>query len=248
MANPSTARVRARLNQDLPWAAYALGDLDERRARHCQWFIRDESIALLYREFVTPIFWAAGDPAIVEDVPDLVACHLQIPELFLEPIRQRLQVDWTRRMFRMSLDARDFHPAKTRLEVERLDRAHEADVRALYADGGARHEEPDFFFDSQMDDGTFFGVRNGHALVAAGGTHLYSEAERVGTIGNVYTHHAHRGRGYAAAVTTAVVRDLISRGTETIALNVKCDNAAAIRVYTTLGFRIHCPFLEGHTS
>lgn len=240
--------AREQLTKDPAWAAYALGDLDERRARHCQWFIRDGSIALLYREFAAPIFWAAGDPAILEDVPDLAGCDLQIPEPFLEPIQARIPIAWTRPMFRMVLDERDFQPGTTTVAVDRLDSAQAADVRALYADGVARHEEPDFFFASQMDDRTFFGVRSGGALVAAGGTHLYSEAERVGTIGNVYTHHAHRGRGYAAAVTTAIVRELISRGMQTLALNVKRDNAAAIHVYETLGFRIHCPFLEGRTS
>jgi predicted GNAT family acetyltransferase len=101
---------------------------------------------------------------------------------------------------------------------------------------------------SQLADGAFFGVREHGRLIAAGGTHLYSASERVATIGNVYTHSAHRGRGLAAAVTAAVVRTLLARGTGTIALNVKSANAAAIAVYERLGFRFHARFYEGQAG
>ena len=66
---------------------------------------------------------------------------------------------------------------------------------------------------SQLGDGTFFGVRREGRLVAAGGTHLYSAAESVGAVGNVYTHRAYRGQGHASAVTSAIVRRLIERDT-----------------------------------
>ena len=81
---------------------------------------------------------------------------------------------------------------------------------------------------------------------AAGGTHLYSAAESVGAIGNVYTRRSHRGHGYAAAVVAAIVERLIERGTETIGLNVRAANTGAIRLYQRLGFTIHTRFFEGH--
>ena len=81
--------------------------------------------------------------------------------------------------------------------------------------------------------------------MAAGGTHLYSRDESVGAVGNVYTHRGHRGRGHAAAVTSAVAGELIARGTRVIALNVRSENLPAIRVYERLGFRFHARFFEG---
>jgi ribosomal protein S18 acetylase RimI-like enzyme len=240
--------IRTLLHRDPCWSVYALGDLDPRRREHCQWHTRGSSVALLYHEFDAPILWAAGDPGVLEAVPDIDACYLQIPETFLAPVERRFAVDWSRLMHRMSLDPADFVPHDDVSAAEPLDEAHEHEIRELYADGAATHEEPDFFWRSQLGDGTFFGMRREGRLVAAGGTHLYSSAESVGAIGNVYTHRSHRGQGHASAVTSAIARRLIERGTRTIALNVKSDNQVAIRVYERLGFRFHCRFWEGQAT
>ena len=82
-AVPNTLEIRALLHKDPYWSVYALGDLDARRAHHCDWFTHGDSVALLYREFDSPILWAAGDPAVLDAVPDVEGCHLQIPESFL---------------------------------------------------------------------------------------------------------------------------------------------------------------------
>jgi ribosomal protein S18 acetylase RimI-like enzyme len=244
---PSTDTVRALLDRDRPWCAYALGDLDPRRAAYCEWFVRGDSVALLYREFEQPILFAAGSPDVLQAVPDPDACLLQLPDSFREVVAQRFSVQWIRPMLRMSLDTHDRAVPELGC-VEALTVADEAELRALYADGGATHEEPDFFMRTQLLDDTFFGVRVDGRLVAAGGTHLYSAVESVGAIGNVYTHRAWRGRGYGLAVTSAVVRSLLERGTRTIALNVKTDNHAAIRVYERIGFTIHTGFFDGRAT
>jgi ribosomal protein S18 acetylase RimI-like enzyme len=240
--------IRALLHRDRHWSIYALGDLDPRRQQYCEWYTKGTSVALLYREFDAPILWAAGDPDVLDELPDLDACYLQIPETFLAGVEGRLKVTWSRLMHRMSLDAAHFVPHPRADAVEPLDLSHEEEIRELYADGQATHEEPDFFFGSQLGDGTFFGVRRDGRLVAAGGTHLYSAEECVGAIGNVYTHRAYRAQGHASAVTSAIVRRLIERGTYTIALNVKSENQAAIRVYERLGFRFHARFWEGRAA
>ena len=60
--------------------------------------------------------------------------------------------------------------------MEPLGPAHETELRELFADGRDTGDEPDFFIASQLEDETFFGVRDTGRLVAAGGTHLYSAA------------------------------------------------------------------------
>lgn len=242
---PGLDEVRALLHRDPWWSAYALGDLDPRRQQYCEWYVRRASVALLYREFDAPILWAAGDPAVLDDVPDVDACYLQIPEAFLGPVERRFTVEWIRPVHRMGLRPVDLWPPSGASVVEPLDESHEHEIRELYADGEATHEAPDFFWRSQLGDGTFFGVRHEGRLVAAGGTHLYSAEESVGAVGNVYTHRSHRGRGLASAVTAAVARRLIERDTDTIVLNVRSENQPAIRIYERLGFRRHVTFWEG---
>lgn len=240
--------IGALLRLDRHWAVYALGDLDPRRQQYCEWFTRGSSVALLYREFDVPILFASGAPEVLDALPEVETCLLQVPETFRTAVEARFAVEGLRLMRRMALEPADFSPPPGACSVERLGAGHDTDIRALYADGVPTHEEPDFFMRSQLEDGTFFGVRHEGTLVAAGGTHLYSAAESVGAIGNVYTHRAHRGRGHASAVTAAVSRELIERGTQTIALNVKADNATAIHIYTRLGFRHHASFYEGRAA
>ncbi len=244
-ALPNTLEIRALLHKDPYWSVYALGDLDARRAHHCDWFTHGDSVALLYREFDSPILWAAGDPAVLDAVPDIEGCHLQISESFLPAVATRFPVEWSRLVHRMSLAPEAFSPHDGETRAEPLDERHEDEIRGLYEDGRATGEEPDFFMRSQLLDGTFYGVRHEGRLVAAGGTHLYSHDESVGAIGNVYTHRAHRGRGHASAVTSAVARELLDRGTRIVALNVRSENTPAIRVYERLGFRFHARFVEG---
>jgi ribosomal protein S18 acetylase RimI-like enzyme len=243
--------IRERLDRDRHWCIYAIGDLDPRRAGYCDWYTHgEESVALLYREFDAPILFTSGDPAILDVVPLPSPCFLQIPERFLLAVENRFRLDWKRSMHRLALfNPADFRPSDNRVEVVGLGPEDEPAIRELYADGRETHEEPDFFIPTQLADGTFFGVRDPAAgLVAAGGTHLFSVPESVGAVGNIYTHRQHRGRGYAASVTSAIVAELLKRNTKTIALNVKSQNSSALRIYERLGFRHHSFYLEAFAS
>lgn len=118
-----------------------------------------------------------------------------------------------------------------------------AGLRALYQDGAERGEIPDFFDDSMVRAGIYHGVREAGVLVAVAGTHVVTPT--AAAIGNVYVRHDARGRGLAGRVTAAVAHALRDRGIGTIVLNVRQDNAAAIRVYERLGFVVHGEFVEG---
>ncbi len=248
--NISASDARLRLNRDPHWCIYALGDLDSRRESHCTWFGGDDdSVALVYREFDTPILFGSGSTAALEAAMcELDYFFVQIPLEHLDTVAANNSLVWTRLMHRMRLDATNFRPvdsnAATLLHAE-----DETDIRTLYADGADRRESPDFFFASQLDDATFHGIRLADGtLVAAGGTHLYSAQEGIAAIGNIYTHRDHRSRGYAAAITSAIAQSLLDRGIQTIALNVKQGNDGARRIYERLGFRHYRDYWEGLTG
>ncbi len=96
-----------------------------------------------------------------------------------------------------------------------------------------------------LEDGVFFGIREGGELVSVAGTHLALPEQGVGAVGNVYTRRDRRGRGLAARATSAVVTELLRMRIPAVALNVSSNNAAAIRVYERLGFVRYCEFREG---
>jgi GNAT superfamily N-acetyltransferase len=202
-------------------------------------------VALLYREFDTPILFAAGDAALVEDLPDVAACLLHVPAHFLPPLASRFDMASATPVFRMALDNGTRGGTPGNGMAEPLGPRHAGELRELYADGDAAGEAPDFFMPGQLDDETFYGVREGGTLVAAGGTHVFSAVESVAAIGNVYTRRTHRGRGHAATVVKAIVDALRRRGIATIGLNVRTANTPALRLYEQLGFRIHARFWEG---
>jgi ribosomal protein S18 acetylase RimI-like enzyme len=95
--------------------------------------------------------------------------------------------------------------------------------------------------------GVYFAVPldDGGALAAAAGTHVFTPSEGVAGVGNIYTKQAARRRGFARQATAAVLRELVTHGISTICLNVAIENEAAISLYSSLGFDVHCEYIEG---
>ena len=61
-------RIRAALDCDRTWSAYAIGDLDPARLPDCSWYspaADPNTLVLLYRAFELPILFATGDPALL---------------------------------------------------------------------------------------------------------------------------------------------------------------------------------------
>lgn len=83
--------------------------------------------------------------------------------------------------------------------------------------------------------GQFYGIRDGVRLVAMAGERMrpagYAE------VSGVCTDPAYRGRGYAAALMLRVMAGLRARGL-TPFLHAYADNAGALALYETLGFRV----------
>jgi GNAT superfamily N-acetyltransferase len=130
-------------------------------------------------------------------------------------------------------------------DAQCIEAAHAGEVHELFADAVVAGESPDFYSPEMLDDGTYFGVREGGCLVSIAGTHLISRQEGVAAVGCVYTRRDHRGRCLAARVTTAVINELLNWGIPTIGLNVHEQNFKAISLYERLGFVKYCDFCEG---
>jgi GNAT superfamily N-acetyltransferase len=247
----SPARIRAILATDRPWAVYALGDLSPRLFGHCAWFAPagpTPALVLLFRAFDPPTLLTFG-PAeavapLLDEIGDAPALYLHVRPEVMSALERRYEVRRPQRMWRMLLAPGRYRPAPSS-GVGRLGPADLPALERLFADGTAAGEVPHFFAPYMLEDGTFFGAREGGELSAVAGTHLVVPEEGVAAVGNVYTRRDWRGRGLGAAVTSAVVSELVGRGVPTIALNVGQDNAQAVRVYERLGFARYCEFVEG---
>lgn len=243
--------VRRLLETDRRWAVYALGDLAPHRLPHCSWLhapAYGPGLALLYREFGTPVLLALGPPDAVRPlVPELVAeprMFIHLPPDLLELLRPHYRVEEEADMWRMILDPTQF-ASQNSGHVHLLGSGDVTALERLFADGKPTGEVPHFYFPAMLDDGAFFGIWEGNDLIAAGGTHMVEPALDLAAIGNIYTRRDRRGRGFARRVTCAITAELLRRGLGTIALNVNQHNGAAIHVYESLGFQRYCPFKEG---
>lgn len=251
---PRTAdrsQIRALLTSDRTWSAYAIGDLAPAFFEHCDWHVASNGtngLVLVYRAFETPVLFALGQAAFVEPLVDEIE---NTPTLFLHirpevvPILNARYEDCkTWAMWRMVIDPSRYEPAPTQHAV-RLGPVELETLQRLYSDGERSGESPDFFLPSMLSQGIYFGVYEGSDLVAAAGTHLVIPEEGVGAIGNVYTRRDHRGRGHAAALTSAVTNELLGMNLSTIVLNVNQRNKSAMRVYERLGYERYCAYYEG---
>ena len=232
-------QIRAILRRDPRWCVYALGDLAPPMFPKCQWFTPD--LTLVLHDYGTSILFAMGTGSIEEALRHVTwPVHLQVQPDALEAVARLASVTEIKQMRRMIWEDRGAHAVDKRatpLAADDVDALHR-----LYAEGESSGEGPDFFYPSMVTDGVFFGVYEEGALVAAAGTHLVSRQEGAAAIGNVYTRRDRRGRGLGRAVTAAVMNGLA--GIDTVGLNVRADNHAAIRVYESLGFERHCDFHE----
>ncbi len=239
------SEIRRRLERDRHWALYALADLDDGMFEHCDWWAGGgDSLALVFRALpIRPIF-------VMGDAQETRGLLAEVGEatgyLNLQPHQLAAATGLYRyggerhQMQRMFVE--ELWP-RTAGNVEPLGPALEGEIQALYAtgDGGGIAFAP-----FQLATGMFRGIRDeGGELVAVAGVHVLSRNESVAGVGNIFTHPNHRGKGYAQAVTSAVVTALREAGIATIGLNVEHDNAAAIAAYERIGFRARFHYFEG---
>lgn len=255
-------KIHAFLQRDPVYAAYAIGDLEEAMFADTAWYLVEadgaaRGLALLYSGLEPPILLTMGEPEAVAaalaamPLPERIYMAAQCEHL---PAIERVydfSADRVRHMVRMTVTAEMFRPVQQPLHDSVLRRLGPDDlpaVESLYRHGGAF--APDAFHPRQVADGVFYGLMASDSasqhekLLAVAGTHLIAPNWGVAAVGNVFTHPAWRGQGLARLVTSAVTQDLLARGL-LVVLNVDQSNAAAIHIYETLGYRTHCPYIEG---
>jgi len=247
------AAIRAFLGRDRALAAYALGDLDDAFWPQSAFFGAERGGALA----AVALCYAGLDPAVltvfgtVEGAAAIFAqtalpddVYYLLPPEMEALLRARYGTPGMHREWRMVLDPAASAPIPAD-GAARILPEQAGELAALYRHAAAPGEEVVAFSPWQIAHGVFFGVWEGGRLIATAGTHVWSPAEGVAAVGNVFTHPAARGRGHASRCSAAVVRAALTAGIATVVLNVRQDNAAAIRVYERLGFRPYATFLEG---
>jgi predicted GNAT family acetyltransferase len=86
-----------------------------------------------------------------------------------------------------------------------------------------------------VETGKYFGYFSEGKLVGISGIHVYSASYSIAALGNITVHPAHRGKGIAYRLTSALCCDMHPE-IKTIGLNVMAENIAAIRSYEKAGF------------
>jgi GNAT superfamily N-acetyltransferase len=125
----------------------------------------------------------------------------------------------------------------TKPEAPTIRQLGPADVPEMVALTSLTNPGP--FGERTHEFGTYLGIRQDGRLAAMAGERL--RVPGFTEVSAVCTHPDFRGRGYAAQLMTAVMRGILDRG-ETPFLHVAAENAGAIRVYKSLGFKKRIAF------
>ncbi len=240
-------RLFAWLNRERLYAAYAICDLEPHLFRHCQWAVAEENdwraVGLLFSGLSQPILITLGDvagvAAILERALRPAMAYFNCRAEHLPAVTRYYELKDRQEMWRMALTAETFRPRPWPAPPRRLGPADIAELNALYDLAQAEH-----FAAYQVEQGIFYGLYADGRLVATAGTHVLSPTYGIAAVGNVFTHPAYRGRGYATACTSAVVHELVQRGCRDVVLNVNIHNDIAGHVYERLGFQRHCRYVE----
>jgi len=238
-------QLRAFLETDRLFAAYAICDLEDREFAKTRWggAFEGERLVALALEYsgITPqplfvMGRADGIEAILHDVIRPRAAYVAALPDALPAVEASYRLEPGPQMVRMWVDRSRFRPYPA--DVRRLLPSDIGELNRLYQLGFAS-----WLPSSSIADGVYFGVRLGGRLVAAAGTHVISREARLAVVGNVLTHVDYRGRGYATAVTGAVTAELL-RTSDQVVLNVRSDNPPALQAYRRLGYAEHVRFEE----
>jgi ribosomal protein S18 acetylase RimI-like enzyme len=235
------------LRHDPALHAYQLGDLDDFYYPFTTWYALDGALALIYHSGGYPVLLSFGPPSpLITELLPLLPRHFDahLSPGAIDPLAASFDITNRGLHLKMALPTPD--PADAALAAAALTAkgavltdADLPEILALYAAA-----YPGNWFDPRMlATGQYIGIHHDGELAAIAGVHVYSPAYKVAALGNVTTHPAHRGHGFASAAVAQLCQQLSST-VDTITLNVKADNATAIGLYTRLGFTITADYYE----
>ena len=237
--------IRAYLEQDRLYSAYAICDLEEREFSRTRWGLAwdgDAPVALVLEysgPTPQPLFVMGRVDGIEVVLRDLIrprVAFVAAPAAVIPAVATAYRVDPGPSMVRMWVGREQFRPYPA--TVQRLLPVEIGDLNRLYQLGFAS-----WLPASTIGEGVYYGLRVNGQLVAAAGTHVISRTARLAVVGNVLTHTDFRGRGFATAVTGAVTAELL-RSCDQVVLNVRADNPPALAAYRRLGYAEHVRFEE----
>jgi predicted GNAT family acetyltransferase len=174
---------------------------------------------------------------LLPSLPGALYVHASPP--LLDLFRTRYTVEAAEPHLKLALARTDLL-AQSAAPVDVLGEEDLLELDDLY-----RAAYPETWFTPRMlATGRYVGIRHDGRLACVAGVHVYSPTWGVAALGNVTTLPELRGRGLARAACASLCLLLLEDGIETIALNVRADNAAAIAAYSLLGFAVATSYWE----
>lgn len=239
------AAMEAFFRRDSANNVYQLGDLDDPFWSYTTWYALSNggdirAVAMIYAKLRPPCLLATGG---ADDLPHLnrlveSILHLLPPRFFShlavglgESLAPTHHLEPHGLHCKMSLNAAAL-PACDGAGVVRLGPPDRDELLDFCRRGNLGQ----WFDPDTLATNRYFGLRQNDQLVSMAATHTESRTHAVAALGNIGTLPEFRSRGCARAVTAALCRDLLADGITQIGLNVKADNAPAIRCYQSLGF------------
>ena len=249
-------QIRAFLNTDRDYAAYALGDLEPPYDDHATWVAASrtgeiEGLALLYTSLDPVVLFLMGDRSaisalLMHGVGPREVFYTAKPDM--ESLLNTFYVlTQCVPMYRMRVTKRTFRVLEmnVRPQTSLLSTSHAQLIQDFIHESVIVDGRSVAFLPDMVDDGYYHGVFQNEKLIAVAGTHLVAHQSGLAAVGNVLVHPDHRGKGLGTLVSEAVTGALLNDGFDTVVLNVSQDNAAAIHIYHRLGFEIAGEFIEG---
>lgn len=243
-------QIRELLRPRVEYTAYALGQLEPGLFERTRWYraVGDTGVGLVLHSR-----GGLGDATFVMGDPDAVAAILSIHPgpAHTYATCQPQHVDHLQRvyrlankqpMIRMAVTPNEFRPCND-IPTIPLSGVDIRRINALYGSEGG----PSYYIPEHIDAGVYRGVVAGGRLVAIAGTHVVSRHEGVAVVGNVFTHPAYRGHGFATAATSAVTDHLLGF-CDFVVLTVDPKNTPAVHAYRRLGYREVCELVEASAT
>ncbi len=243
-------RIREMLKPRIDYTAYALGQLEpglvERTHWYRAWGESGSGLVLHSKGGLGDATFVMGDPdavaAILTIHPGPSHTYVTCQPQHVDSLKRVFRLATQQTMIRMSVNATAFAPFSnipavpmTGLDIRR--------VNALYSSEGG----PSYYVSEHLEKGVYRGIVVDGRLVAVAGTHVVSPQEGVAVVGNVFTHPAYRGHGYATAATSAVTETLLAY-CSTVVLTVDPSNRPAVAAYERIGYRESCQLVEASAA